>query len=113
MAFADETKEKSGQKALFISIVPGAGQIYNGSYVRGLVYISVGIYYSAKLVETQSDYEASPTKTTHRLRNNKIWLLSLTYIMSMVDAYVEAELADFEKYDINGESLPDSLVFTK
>jgi hypothetical protein len=111
--FADEDKEKTGRQALIYAIVPGGGQVYNQSYVRGLAYLGVGAYYSLKLIETQSDYDANPSKTTHRLRNNKVWLLSLTYIMSMIDAYVEAELTDFENYDIDGTSLPDSLDFTK
>lgn len=109
-------------------ILPGAGQIYNGSYwkapvVWGFTYYFLSIYRNQDKLYTQSrnDYERSllqiDTATVKaqieklqteakqqksdrdfykNQRNEFGWYFAITYILNVLDAYVDAALFNFE-----------------
>lgn len=99
---------------LYSAAFPGGGQIYNGKYLKaGLVAGIQGyLIYAAvrndsrrqdfrELAETASSpgdqalYEARSRDYRDRL-NNDIWWIGITAGLSMIDAYVDAHLHDFE-----------------
>lgn len=108
---------KSTTVALLASmIVPGAGQIYNGAYwkaplVWGLGYYFVSVYNQQNKLykDYRKQYLTSLTSNPpgiDLLRQNRDfyrgqrdtfgWYVAITYIVNLLDAYVDASLYNFE-----------------
>lgn len=95
-------------------MLPGGGQVYNEKYVKAGLVIGVqswligsAIYHNGK----RADYQKLVDSTTdaiyqqqyRALRNeyqdklsNDIWWIGITAALSVIDAYVDAHLYDFE-----------------
>jgi hypothetical protein len=109
---------KSTTVALLASlVVPGTGQIYNGAYWKAPIVWGVG-YYFVSVYKQQNDlyqtyrkqYSASidslpgtgiPKLKEYRdfYRNQRDtfgWYVAITYIITLLDAYVDASLFNFE-----------------
>ena len=109
---------KSTTVAMLASLViPGAGQVYNGSYwkaplIWGLGYYFVSIYRQQNTLyqKYRNEYSASidtvnRTGDTH-LRDQRDfyhgqrdtfgWYIAITYLINVIDAYVDASLYSFE-----------------
>lgn len=98
----DSSAIKTSGKALLFSIIPGGGQIYNGRPLKALLFAGVFAYFSYEYMNAEESYQADPTdQTLHRIRNDKIWLMGLTWTLNILDAYVDAQLWDFEKYELD------------
>jgi len=105
----DSATVKSPGKALLFSFVPGGGQLYNKSPLKAILFAGVFSYFSYEYLNAENDYKADPLNgSLHRIRNDKIWLMGLTWTLNIIDAYVEAHLWDFDQYEINEEALPDT-----
>jgi hypothetical protein len=99
------------------AFVPGWGQFYNRSYIKGTIiaggesYLIYGIYNYWKDAnrhqhnfENSSDpaYKAaefSKYSNARDSRNIRLWILAATVFYSMFDAYVDAQLSDFNQTD--------------
>lgn len=100
---------------LYSAVAPGGGQIYNQKYLKAGLVIGVqgfligsAIYHDGKrddyrrlaqsadnaLLEQQ--YLARSKDYKERL-NNDIWWIGITAALSMIDAWVDAHLFDFEE----------------
>ncbi len=99
---------------VYSALIPGGGQFYNESYYKSAGFFSVeallagaALYhdskadnYKDKLASTsdpllQQEYRS--LRQDHRdLRKRYFWLLGIVTVGSMLDAYVEAKLDDFE-----------------
>lgn len=110
--------KKSTTVALLASMVlPGAGQIYNESYWKAPVIWGFGAYFvwayktqNDKYKMYRSQYAASIDTASPdgnlQLRSNRQfyydernkfgWYLAITYLINLVDAYVDASLFNFE-----------------
>ena len=109
---------KSTTTAMLSSmVIPGAGQIYNGSYWKAPVIWGTGIYLWS-IYRGQNDlyqvhkkaYTASITSQNaagdgrerqlrdfyHRQRDSFGWYMAIAYIVNVLDAYVDASLYGFE-----------------
>lgn len=113
--------KKSPWKAvLFSAVMPGAGQLYNESYwkipiVLGLcTYFGYEIYnnhkkytdYRSQYAESQVLYPPYGDANLQSLRNfyfdqrnDFIWYFMIAYVVNLVDAYVDAQLFDFDVSD--------------
>ena len=69
-----------------ISFIPGAGQFYNEDYLKGSLVIASEIY----TLSMANKFSSNLVK-----RNNFIWWSLGIYILSIIDAYVDAELSSF------------------
>jgi hypothetical protein len=121
MAFSADTVRRPGKSttvALLASlVVPGAGQIYNGSYWKAPIIWGVGYYFISvynqqnKLYQqyrsayTASVDSASPDGNStlmsnrnfyHTQRDAFAWYLAIEYVVNLLDAYVDASLYNFE-----------------
>ena len=121
MAFNSDTVRRPGKSttaALLASlVVPGAGQIYNGSYWKvpiiwgvGYYFISVynqqnKLYQQYRTAYTASIDSASPGGNAtilsnrnfyHNQRDTFAWYLAIEYVINLLDAYVDASLYNFE-----------------
>ena len=114
---ADNPHQKSALLAVLFSVVPGGGQVYNGSYwkvpiVWGLQAFFVSQWIANnknyKLYESKYSSSITPTNppgdlTLKDIRNSSLdqrdsyaWYMAGTYLLSMLDAYVDAELSGFD-----------------
>ncbi len=119
--FADTTTvtrhQKSPLLAILFSAIPGGGQIYNGSYWKVPIIWGVQAYFVSQWIannknfkQYQSEYSKSITAsnpngdvTLMSLRNTYLdqrdsysWYIAGTYLLSILDAYVDAELSGFD-----------------
>jgi hypothetical protein len=99
------------------AIIPGWGQFYNHSYIKATIiasgesYLIYGVYNYWKDAnrhqhnfENSSDpvYKASEFNkysSSRDQRNIRLWILAATVFYSMFDAYVDAQLSDFNQTD--------------
>ncbi|HPN41453.1 MAG TPA: DUF5683 domain-containing protein [Candidatus Cloacimonadota bacterium] len=112
-----QSKPQPTRAMLYSALLPGGGQVYNRAWVKaGLVVgvqgwlIGSAIYNDNKKDEfhnlassaAQSNdqlyYKAMETQYRNRF-NNDIWWIGITAALSMVDAYVDAHLSDFEEQE--------------
>ncbi|MGY8979314.1 MAG: DUF5683 domain-containing protein [Flavobacteriales bacterium] len=111
---------KSPKKAALLSILPGAGQVYTKKYWKipiiysGLIYTAFqvndnnkkyNLYKNLYLDRSNGILDSSPHNNSQlitlkdqyrRNREVSIMLFSLTYILNIIDASVNAHLFDFE-----------------
>ncbi len=104
--------------SLFLSMfIPGGGQFYNRSYIKSVVYGSTEIYLVKYIAwrwkwmnRHKSNFQNTDDETykaeqfalyekTRDSRNLHLWLISLTTLFTMFDAYVDAHLSDFDQTD--------------
>ena len=104
----DSTHARDPGKALLYSFVPGGGQLYNKRPLKALLFSGVFVYFGVEYVLAQNEYQSDLSSADlHRKRNDKIWLMALTWTLNIIDAYVDAQLWDFEKYPLDEMSIPE------
>jgi Family of unknown function (DUF5683) len=121
MAFSSDTVRRPGKSttvALLASmVIPGAGQIYNGSYWKAPVIWGVGYYfisvynqqnklyqqyrvaYTASIDSADTGGDPNILKNRnfyHNQRDTFAWYLAIEYVVNLLDAYVDASLYNFE-----------------
>lgn len=99
---------------LYSALIPGGGQIYNRAYVKASVVIGLqsyligtALYHDSKIQDFKE--KASSSNDTYfkehyrqraaeykEKRTSDIWWIGITAALSVMDAYVDAHLADFE-----------------
>ncbi|HDZ11127.1 MAG TPA: hypothetical protein ENH53_02860 [Bacteroidetes bacterium] len=101
---ADSSKKKplaqSPRAALLRSILfPGLGQWYNGKKLKAMLVFSVetglivnAVYWNQKTQSAQNAYDRAYFADNRNLSN---WWLLFTIFMSATDAYVDAQLSNF------------------
>lgn len=105
----DSSAVKTPGKALLFSMIPGGGQIYNQRPVKAALFAGAFIYYGLEYVKADDSYQMNLSdEELHRARNDKIWMMSLTWTLNILDAYVDAQLWDFQQYDIEEGDLPET-----
>jgi len=95
------TIEKSPRGAMLRSaLVPGWGQLYNDQKLKALLVfagemalIGNAIYYNKLAVKSQAEDEIEFYKD---LRSQYIWWLFGVHLLSILDAYVDAHLWNFD-----------------
>jgi hypothetical protein len=102
--------KKSAWTAVGLSaICPGLGQIYNGSYWKAPIVWGVTGWFLYNYIQANKDYNhyrdlyiAKGTTDYKRLRDDYhdqrdqfAIYMGLTYVLTLVDAYVDAHLFDF------------------
>ncbi len=99
-------------------IIPGWGQFHNKRYIKAAVfaglegYLANGIYTfwrdsdrhkkNFQSAWENPEYQAaefSKFQKSRDRRNLRLWLITATILYSMFDAYVDAQLADFDQPD--------------
>lgn len=117
LVFAQALTEnpKNPTKAILLSaFIPGAGQIYNENYIKGGITIGLQTFFISSIIyydDQMSDYKKleNSAKTTsdknfyhqrylsaHENRRNSGWWAGTVLLLSMVDAYVDAHLYNFD-----------------
>ena len=90
----DSTKVKNPQLAWKYALIPGLGQIYNDQYIKSVLFVSAKGYSMHKINEYSDSGRIGN-------RNTYVWWLFGIYILSIIDAYVEAHLSTFPNKNEN------------
>lgn len=114
-------KKDPWKAVLYSALLPGAGQVYNKSYWKTAVIAGLGIYFGYGIVNNnnlyrdykslyeQSQSSSNPTgnlqlKTFRDFyrdqRDDFIIYAAILYVANLVDAYVDAQLFDFDVSDL-------------
>jgi hypothetical protein len=92
------------------AIIPGWGQFYNESYLKIPIIWGLGIwfgyewkqnndlykYYTEKYIETGSEIDKSNRTFYEDQRDLFTIYMVITYLANLIDAYVDANLFDFD-----------------
>ena len=92
---------KSPRTAVKRALIPGWGQFYNDQIVKGIIVIAgqatligLAIHYDQK----SKDFPSGSSEKERFVddRNLTFWLMGGLTLLSMVDAYIDAQLYDFD-----------------
>lgn len=100
------------------AFVPGWGQLYNRKYIKSVVFaageswLAYGIYNDWKEADRhEKNFRSAGDDPVYRARefakfedardsrNLKMWIMAVVIFYSMFDAYVDAQLSDFDQTD--------------
>ncbi len=79
------------------AIFPGWGQVYNESYIKAVIYLGVDGYFLYQAREADIRYKSSGKSSDREERSKYNWYFGLAYLMTILDAHVDAYLYGFEK----------------
>lgn len=106
------TKSPSGA-ALRSLVIPGWGQYYNGKKIKaGLAFageaglLGTAIYWNSRAAEAKQMNDEPRQLQYEDWRNGCYWGLAALIVYSMLDAYVDAQLSDFDESPALGVSFP-------
>tara|TARA_S200000501_G_scaffold379030_1_gene446858 strand:- start:25977 stop:26384 length:408 start_codon:yes stop_codon:yes gene_type:complete len=95
---------KKPKNAFILSFFPGGGQLYNGKFIKSILFIgleSVAIYSWSKNSDIYKNYDNNnyPLNRNRYLekRNKYAWWIGFFYFFGMLDAVVDAHLDPFDK----------------
>jgi hypothetical protein len=113
---AFDTGRSSLKAGLLSAALPGAGQYYNHSYVKSAVFLAseatfislafyhsnrVDYYYdkanSAGADNPNYNYYYGKYQLNYNRRQSDYWWIGTTTFLSILDAYVDADLYNFDK----------------
>lgn len=112
-------KQKSALTAVLLSVViPGGGQVYNGSYWKVPIIVGVQAFFITQWISNNKTYQSLKNQyadslragassdvltnlqgdrdSFHDQRDSYAWYIAGVYLLSMLDAYVDAELSGFD-----------------
>lgn len=105
----DSIPTRNPKTALFLSLIPGGGQVYNHQYLKALIFSGAFVYYTRRYQKAVKVFNQSGLASDHRTRNDQAWMMGLTWALGLIDAYVDAQLYNFDRYTVEGASAVDSL----
>jgi len=79
------------------AMLPGWGQIYNGSYWKAAGYLLTDAYFIYKIREADVAYHREGGSALREERSRYSWYFGIAYLMTMADAYAGAYLYKFDK----------------
>ena len=95
--------DKNPKKALYLSLIPGMGQAYNGKWLKsalilGLEYAAYSSWQTNKMKYDNYDQNDYPLPRHRYLekRNKYVWWMGFIYVYAMIDAVVDAHLHSFD-----------------
>ena len=96
-------ENKDPKKALYFSLVPGMGQLYNGKLIKSAIFVGLEISAYAAWKDNSGKYNSYDSNNyplkKHRYlekRNKYAWWIGILYFYAMIDAVVDAHLNSFD-----------------
>ena len=100
----DSIIHKKPKTAFIFSVLPGGGQLYNGKFIKSILFIgleSAAIYSWSKNSNIYKNYDNNnyPLNRNRYLekRNKYAWWVGFLYFFGMLDAVVDAHLDRFDR----------------
>ncbi len=79
------------------AILPGWGQIYNEQYAKSVIALAANGLLVYQIYHYEQRWRDMKNEVDRSKRNLFTWYFSLTYILTMVDSYVDAYLFKFDE----------------
>jgi len=79
------------------AILPGWGQIYNEQYAKSVIALAANGLLIYQIHHYHQRWRDMKNEADRSKRNLFTWYFSLTYILTMVDSYVDAYLFKFDE----------------
>lgn len=112
-------KQKSALTAILLSaVIPGGGQIYNGSYWKVPIIYGLQGFFVYEWIQNNNSYRSFRTQLQDSInadpsslsigqlqnyrdayrdqRDSYAWYMAGVYVLSILDAYIDAELSGFD-----------------
>ena len=92
---SDEPLKSPIGAVLRSAVLPGWGQFYNEQYVKGVFAFTLNGSLLALIIYNQNRYEETGDRSYKNKSQDLSWLLGISYLLTLVDAYVNAYLYKF------------------
>lgn len=79
------------------AMLPGWGQFYNESYIKSIITFALFADFTRKAIINNMRYMDTGRKEYLERRTVNTWYVGLVYMLTMVDAYVDAYLYKFDE----------------
>lgn len=79
------------------AILPGWGQVYNEKYLKGALALAINGALLWQVFDYHDQWQSTGQQNYRDKRNLYTWYWGLAYLLTMVDAYVDASLFGFDK----------------
>jgi hypothetical protein len=79
------------------AMLPGWGQWYNESYLKSVISFSLCAIFARKVYIHHQRYRQDPGPVERDRRSANAWYLSITYVVTLMDAFVDAYLYRFNE----------------
>jgi hypothetical protein len=76
--------------------LPGWGQVYNRKYLKGLFVFSVNGTFAYAIYHYNREWKDTGNRKFQNKRNLYTWYFGVSYLLTLVDAYVDAYLFGFD-----------------
>jgi hypothetical protein len=94
-------------------MLPGWGQCYNESYIKSVIAFGTFFYFVSRVYNYGQKYRDTGNIEYRDRRSTNSWYLGLTYLIILVDAYVDAHLYRFDDtINLTYQYIPDERAFT-
>ena len=82
--------------AMRSAIIPGLGQIYTENYWMAGIYFSACAFLTYEVYDANQKYQSTGEEKYKNKRSDYSWYLGAAYLVTMIDAYVNAYLFRFD-----------------
>lgn len=106
--YSDIPMRSPGGAAARTAMIPGWGQIYNEEYIKSVIAFGGFAFFAAQVYRYNQEYQKTGDRYYWDKRVVNSWYLGLTYLVIILDAYVDAYLFHFdEAMGISMQILPE------
>ena len=78
------------------AVLPGWGQVYTEHYLKAVLFLSINTYFVYQIYHYEMLWRDDKNEDYRSKRNQHTWYFALAYLLTMVDAYVDAYLYKFD-----------------
>ncbi len=111
--FSDQPLKSPWGAVARSAILPGWGQCYNESYIKSIIAFGAFVYFMTRIFDFEQQYRDTGNVEFRDNRVTNTWYLGLTYLIILVDAYVDAYLFRFDDtIKLTYQYVPQEKAFT-
>jgi hypothetical protein len=78
------------------AVLPGWGQVYTEHYIKAVLFFSINAYFVYQIYHYEMLWRDEKNEAYRSKRNQFTWYFAAAYLLTMVDAYVDAYLYKFD-----------------
>ena len=111
--FSDQPLKSPWGAVARSAMLPGWGQCYNESYIKSVIAFGTFFYFVSRIYNDEKKYRDTGNVEYRDKRVTNTWYLGLTYLIILVDAYIDAYLYRFDDMiKLTYQYIPDEKAFT-
>ncbi len=111
--FSDQPLKSPWGAVARSAMLPGWGQCYNESYIKSVIAFGAFSYFVSRIYNYEKKYRDTGNVEYRDKRVTNTWYMGLTYLIILVDTYVDAYLYRFDDMiKLTYQYIPDEKAFT-